>query len=120
MLQHYPSLSFSPRRVFTALLRLQLDPNPLLFFLDDLLKRPLPPTELNVVGSIVGVWPAPLGRKKDVRLLKGQRLCQEGLEDQMLSYTLEVAVMCKYSSEGKAAGIQESVCLFVCMLYVCL
>ena len=76
-----------------------------------------------MVGSIVGVWPAPLGRKKDVRLLKGQRLCQEGLEDQMLSYTLEVAVMSKYGREGKAAGIQESVCrMFVCLslTFVCL
>lgn len=95
--------------MFTALLRLQIDPNPLLFFIGDLLKKPLPPSELNVIGSIAGVWPAPLCRKKEVQLHRGQRLCLEGLEAQMLSYTVEVVVMYKYGSEGKTAGIQESV-----------
>ena len=55
------------------------------------------------------MWPLPLSRKKGVELCKGQRLSLEGLEAQMLSYTVEVVVMRMYKTEGKAAGVQESV-----------
>ena len=100
------------RRVFTALMRLQANPDQLLFFVGDLLKKPLLPNELLVIGGVASIWPAPLCRAKGVALFKTsgqQKLSREGLESQMMSYTLEVLVMTKYLTEGKKAGFQESV-----------
>ncbi len=96
--------------MFTALVRLQADPDRLLFFLCDLLKKPLLPNELHVIEGVASIWPAPLRRKKGVQLFKSDKtLSLEGLEAQVMSYTMEVVVMWKYKEEGEAAGLQESV-----------
>jgi hypothetical protein len=106
--------------VFTALSRLQADPDRLLFFVSDLLRRPLLPNELHVIGGVASIWPAPLSRKKGVTLFSGpgQKLSTEGLEKQVVSYTLEVLVMSKYLQEGKKAGINVSVSIvYISMLF---
>lgn len=91
------------------MVRLQADSDHLLLLLGDLLKKPLPPNELHVVGALASVWPGPLCRREGVQLLNGLRLSMEGLEVQIMSYTLEVAVMLKFETEGRKAGIPESV-----------
>lgn len=97
------------RRVFTALVRLQANPDRLLLFVGDLLKKPLLPNELHVIGGVASIWPFPLARKKGVALFNGVKLNTEGLEKQLMSYTLEVLVMTSYLEEGKKAGVQDSV-----------
>ena len=97
------------RRVFTALIRLQADSNRILFFIGDLLKKPLLPNELHVIAGVASIWPAPFQRKNGGLILSNKRLNKMALEGQILSYTLEVVVMFIYRSRGKNAGIQESV-----------
>lgn len=103
--------TISPKysRVLTALIRLQADPERLLFFLGDLLKKPLLPNELHIITSVASIWPAPPCRKRGVALQNEDGLNLKVLENDMLRCTLEVAIFHKYHTEGTAAGLHEAV-----------
>lgn len=65
----------------------------MLFLAFDLLKKPLTVTELPVVAGLASVWPMPLARRRGVKLVDGRhQVMLRGLEQQPLSYTLEVMV----------------------------
>ena len=52
------------------------------------------------MAGLASVWPLPLARRRGVKLLDIQRtLLLKGLEQQPLSYTLEVLVMAMMRSE---------------------
>lgn len=63
--------------------------------------------------SVATIWPAPARKKKDATLQKEVGLNLKVLEGSLLRSTLEVAVLFKYHSEGKAAGIHEAVSLIM-------
>ena len=45
------------------------------------------------MAALASVWPAPLARKRGVKLLENRQISLRGLEQQPMSYTLEVLVM---------------------------
>ena len=51
-------------------------------------------------------------------LFKADKLSVDGVEEQMISYTLEVLVMTKYKDHGSKEGVQESVSLNIAGMYV--
>ena len=109
----YPPSPPKYSRVFTALIRLQADPERLLFFLADLLKKPLLPNEIYIIMSVATIWPAPANKKKCVVNKTKEGLNLVALEEHLMRSTLEVAVLHKYNSEGKAAGVHEAVGFFL-------
>ena len=86
-------------RILMAICRLQGDSDRVLFLAFDLLKKPVSINELPVFAAMACVWPMPLARKRGVKLLENRRVVLKGLEQQLLSYTLEVLVMNKLMSE---------------------
>ena len=87
-------------RVLTAICRLQGDSDRMLFLAFDLLKKPLTASELPVMAGLASVWPTPFARKRGVKLLENSQVMMRGLEQQPLSYTLEVLVMTMLQSSS--------------------
>ena len=53
-----------------------------------------------MIAGLASIWPLPLARRRGVKLLDVQRtLLLKGLEQQPLSYTLEVLVTTMLQSE---------------------
>ena len=92
-------------RILTAICRLQGDADRVLFLAFDLLKKPLTINELPVMAGLASVWPLPLARRRGVKLIDNHTVLLKGLEQQPLSYTLEVLVTTMMQSEeAKAHG----------------
>jgi hypothetical protein len=70
------------------------------------LKKPLTINELAVMAGLASAWPLPLARRRGVKLFDNHHtLLLKGLEQQPLSYTLEVLVMTMMQSgESKGHG----------------
>ena len=57
------------------------------------------------MAGLASVWPNPLARRRGVKLVDNRTVVLKGLEQQPLSYTLEVLVTSMMqSSESKAHG----------------
>ena len=92
-------------RILTAICRLQGDADRVLFLAFDLLKKPLTVNELPVMAGLASVWPLPLARRRGVKLIDNRTVLLKGLEQQPLSYTLEVLVTTMMQGlEPKAHG----------------
>ena len=90
-------------RILTAICRLQGDADRVLFLAFDLLKKPLTVNELPVIAGIASVWPIPLARRQGVKLIDNHVVLLKGLEQQALSYTLEVLVMTMMQNDNSNA-----------------
>ena len=101
-------------RILTAICRLQGDSDRVLFLGFDLLKKPITVNELPVIAALASVWPKPLARKPGVRLVDAQSaVVLKGLEQQLLSYTLEVLTMAMMQgNEAKVHAKVSLVCIY--------
>ena len=89
-------------RLFTAICRLLVQPDRVIFLACDLLRRPLSLAELPVISGMAGVWPLAFARPSDVKLVVAGRLNPAGVEAQPLSYAVEVVVTAMMRQSGQA------------------
>ena len=75
----FPSPPLLSSRLFTAMCRLQGEPERVLFLCFDLVRKPLRANEIPVIPGITSIWPGALSRKKEVKLFeRGKQILPRG------------------------------------------
>eukprot|EP00731_Ephydatia_muelleri_P028122 Em0019g995a len=93
-------------RMLTAVCRFQGDVERLQFLCSDLLRKPLKPSEFHVFTAIASVWPVVLARLPDVPLIEEKRIVSQGVEQQSISFTLELILTAILKSQTGSTPIQ--------------